>query len=107
MALEPCKVCGSLTSMEVDYCPHCGYPPTGRKRSPIFIWTARILAFAVITSLLLSLLNLLNLLRFFPIPNSDPFDDRDRGDGVAFTSIHPQDRAKQSNTKSPKVSLWG
>ena len=76
MALEPCKVCGSLTSMEADTCPHCGFPPTGRKRSPLFIWTGRILAFAVILSLVLSVFS---LLRAYFLSPPDPFQQQEDG----------------------------
>jgi len=31
MALEPCKVCGSLTSTEEEICMICGHPRKGRK----------------------------------------------------------------------------
>ncbi len=72
MALEPCKVCGSLTSMEVETCPHCGFPPTGRKRSPIFVWTGRILVFVVIFSLVMSVFGLLRA--YFFAPPNPPFE---------------------------------
>ena len=88
--------------MEVDTCPHCGYPPTGRKQSPIFVWTARILAFAVILSLLLSLLSAFNLFRFLPLQTPDPFDDRDRGEGVAYR-LQPPDRTIAINSHTPNT----
>ena len=83
--------------MEVDTCPHCGYPPSGRKRSPIFVWTARILALAVILSLVLSLLSAFNLLRFLPLQTPDPFDNHNRGDGVA---IAPEPRLGPQNAEA-------
>ena len=76
MALEHCKVCGSLTSMEAETCPHCGFPPKGRTRSPIFIWTGRILAFAVILSLVLSVFS---LLRAYFLTPPDPFQSPEEG----------------------------
>ncbi len=46
MALEPCKVCGSLNSSEADICLSCGYPTKGRKRATIFQWVAVALVIA-------------------------------------------------------------
>ena len=44
MALEPCKVCGSLTSTEEEICMICGYPAKGRPQSLWLKWMALILA---------------------------------------------------------------
>ncbi|MBE9127705.1 MULTISPECIES: hypothetical protein [unclassified Coleofasciculus] len=44
MALEPCKVCGSLTSTNEEICMICGYPAQGRPKSVWFKWIALILA---------------------------------------------------------------
>ncbi len=40
MALEPCKVCGTLNSREVEICLSCGYPTKGRPQTLIFRWIA-------------------------------------------------------------------
>ncbi|MEO1132911.1 MAG: hypothetical protein AAFX40_09430 [Cyanobacteria bacterium J06639_1] len=44
MSMGTCKVCGAWTVMEADTCHSCGFSPQGRKRSPIYTWTALILA---------------------------------------------------------------
>jgi RNA polymerase subunit RPABC4/transcription elongation factor Spt4 len=40
MALEPCKVCGTLNAAETEICLSCGYPTEGKKRPAIFRWVA-------------------------------------------------------------------
>ena len=57
MALEPCKVCGTLNSSESEICLSCGYPTAGRKRPLIFQWTAFILIFALTLPLSIGLIN--------------------------------------------------
>lgn len=47
MALEPCKVCGSLTSTNDEICMICGYPAKGRPKAIWFKWIALILALAI------------------------------------------------------------
>jgi hypothetical protein len=45
MALEPCKVCGSLTSTEEEICLVCGYPRRGRK---VAVWMKLVAYFLVL-----------------------------------------------------------
>ena len=40
MALEKCKVCGSLTSTNDEICMICGYPAKGRPSSGFWKWIA-------------------------------------------------------------------
>ena len=40
MALENCKVCGSLTTTEEEICIICGHPRKGRKIPKWAIWVA-------------------------------------------------------------------
>ncbi|MEQ9238559.1 hypothetical protein [Coleofasciculus sp. E2-BRE-01] len=47
MALEPCKVCGSLTSTNDEICMICGYPAKGRPKTIWLKWIALILALAI------------------------------------------------------------
>lgn len=54
MALEPCKVCGTLNSSEAEICLSCGYPTKGRKQPIIFQYTAIALALVFALPLLLS-----------------------------------------------------
>lgn len=56
MALEPCKVCGSLNSDQAEICLSCGYPPQGSKRPAIFQWAAIIVVLLIAIPLLSSLL---------------------------------------------------
>jgi hypothetical protein len=40
MALEPCRVCGTLNSTEAEICLSCEFPTKGRRRPAIFQWAA-------------------------------------------------------------------
>lgn len=40
MALEPCRVCGTLNSTETEICLSCEFPTKGRRRPAIFQWAA-------------------------------------------------------------------
>lgn len=44
MSMGTCKVCGAWTVMEADTCHSCGFSPHGRKRSPIYVGAAIVLA---------------------------------------------------------------
>lgn len=59
MALEPCKVCGTLNSSEEEICLSCGYPTKGRKRPAIFQIAAIILVLAFSVPLIMTLINLI------------------------------------------------
>ena len=70
MALEPCKVCGSLNSSEAEICLSCGYPTKGKRRPAIFQWAAIGLVLVFVIPLLLGLINLLKLkLEPKPLPS--------------------------------------
>ncbi|NES25317.1 MAG: hypothetical protein F6K41_42085 [Symploca sp. SIO3E6] len=56
MALEPCKVCGSLTSTEEEICIICGYPAKGRPKSLWLKWMALILAMLIGLPLVIGLI---------------------------------------------------
>ncbi|NEQ71536.1 MAG: hypothetical protein F6J86_29750 [Symploca sp. SIO1B1] len=56
MALEPCKVCGSLTSTEEEICIICGYPAKGRPKSRWLKWMALILAVLIGLPLVIGLI---------------------------------------------------
>lgn len=47
MALEACKVCGSLTSTNEEICMICGHPAKGNHKSIWFRWIAIILAVSI------------------------------------------------------------
>lgn len=53
MALEPCKVCGTLNAEETEICLSCGYPTQGKKRPTIF----RIVAIALVACFALPFLS--------------------------------------------------
>lgn len=57
MALEPCKVCGTLNAEGTEICLSCGYPTKGDKRPAIFRWTAIALAFCFALPFLYGLIN--------------------------------------------------
>ncbi|MDJ0733039.1 MAG: hypothetical protein QNJ47_02970 [Nostocaceae cyanobacterium] len=59
MALEPCKVCGTLNSSEEEICLSCGYPTKGRKRPMIFQLAAIILVLTFAIPLIMTLINLI------------------------------------------------
>ncbi|NJK41372.1 MAG: hypothetical protein HC934_08495 [Acaryochloridaceae cyanobacterium SU_2_1] len=40
MALEPCRVCGTLNSTEAEICLSCEFPTKGRRRPIIYQWAA-------------------------------------------------------------------
>ena len=61
MALEPCKVCGTLNSDEEEICLSCGYPTKGRKRPAIFQWAAIALVLAFALPMLMTLVNFIQL----------------------------------------------
>ena len=57
MALEPCKVCGTLNAEETEICLSCGYPTQGRKRPVIFRWVAIALVVCFALPFLAGLIN--------------------------------------------------
>ena len=61
MALEPCKVCGSLNSDQAEICLSCGYPTQGRKRPLIFQIAAIIIVLAFVTPALLTAISWIKL----------------------------------------------
>lgn len=67
MALEPCKVCGSLNSDQAEICLSCGYPTQGRKRPAVFQWAAILVVLIIAIPLLSSLFT-----RLKPAPQSLP-----------------------------------
>ena len=56
MALEPCKVCGSLTTTEEEICIICGYPRKGRSIKKWVRWVAYFLILIFGVPLILNLL---------------------------------------------------
>ncbi len=70
MALEPCKVCGTLNSSEEEICLSCGYPTKGRKRPAIFQIAAIILVLAFSVPLIITLINLIQTQQEPQIPSS-------------------------------------
>ena len=61
MALEPCKVCGSLNSDQAEICLSCGYPTQGRKRSMIFQVATIIIVLAFVAPVLLTAISWIKL----------------------------------------------
>ena len=59
MALEPCNVCGTLNSDEVEICLSCGFPTKGRKRPAIFSIAALILALTFALPMIIAFINLI------------------------------------------------
>lgn len=57
MALEPCKVCGTLNAAETEICLSCGYPTQGRKRPVIFRYVAIALIFCFALPFLSGIIN--------------------------------------------------
>ena len=64
MALEPCRVCGSLTSTEEEICMICGYPRKGRQKSIWIKWVAYFLILLFGLPLILSLFYQFDLEQF-------------------------------------------
>ncbi|MGL5077128.1 MAG: hypothetical protein ACRDBG_15065 [Waterburya sp.] len=72
MALEPCKVCGTLNAEGTEICLSCGYPTQGNKRPAIFRWTAIALAICFALPFLYGLINWMMLQLKPQSPESNP-----------------------------------
>ncbi|WP_299410344.1 hypothetical protein [Acaryochloris sp. IP29b_bin.148] len=70
MALEPCRVCGTLNSSEAEICLSCEFPTKGRRRPAIFQWAA-VGLFALFTiPLVMTLMNRIQSQPRQPSPQS-------------------------------------
>ena len=60
MALEPCRVCGTLNSKNADVCLSCGHPINGRRRSPVYQWAAIILLLSMVSLIITGIVDAIN-----------------------------------------------